>query len=79
MNLQGKEMIRLVADLRALFPELLLALGMIDALDPPPEVSARIHSARCRLEALVERARAVEEAADCMPAAAKGRRNESAS
>jgi hypothetical protein len=69
-------MIRLVADLRALLPELLLVLGSVDPLHPPPEVSARIRSVRSQLEALAERARAMEEATDCMPAAVKGRRNE---
>lgn len=76
MSLQEKERIRLVADLRALLPELLLILGSIDALHPPPEVSSRIRTVRSQLEGLAERARAIEEAADCMPAAAKGRRNE---
>jgi hypothetical protein len=73
MNRQEKERIRLVADLGALLPELLLVLGSIDQLHPPPDVSSRIRFARSQLEALVERARAIEESADCMPAAAKGR------
>ena len=79
MGLQEKERIRLVADLRLLFPELLLVLGSIEGLHPPPELSARVGAVRAQLVALVERARAVDEAADCMPAAAKGRRNEQGS
>lgn len=75
MGLQEKERIRLVADLRLLFPELLLVLGLIEGLHPPPELSARIGAVRSQIEALVERARALEEATDCMPAAAKGRQN----
>ena len=73
MNRQGKERIRLVADLRDLLPELLSVLGTIDLLHPPPDVSSRIRSARSQLEALVERARTIEEEIDCMPAADKGR------
>jgi hypothetical protein len=52
---------------------LLLLLGSIDQLHPPLGVSSRIRSLRSQLEALVDRARAIEEAADCMPAADKGR------
>jgi hypothetical protein len=78
MNLQEKERIRLVADLRALLPELLLVLGSIDRLQPPPDVSSRVRSARSQLEALVERARGIEESTDCMPAAAKGRQQREA-
>ncbi len=63
-----------MADLRAFLPELLLVLGSIDPLHPPPELSSRVRSARSHLEALAERARAIEEATDCMPAAEKGRR-----
>lgn len=73
MGLQGKEGIRLVADLQALLPELLLVLGSVEQLHPPPELSSRVRSARSQLEVLVERARMIEEAADCMPAADKGR------
>lgn len=73
MGLQGKEIIRLVADLRALLPELLLVLGSVEQLRPPPDLSSRVRSARFQLEALVERARVIEEATDCMPAADKGR------
>lgn len=73
MAVKDKEMIGLVADLRALLPELLLLLGALDPLHPPPELSSRIRSARSQLETLVARARAMEEERDCMPAAVKGR------
>lgn len=76
MGLQEKERIRMVADLRLLFPELLLVLGAIEGLPPPQELSARIRTVRAQLESLMERARAMEEATDCMPAAVKGRQNE---
>ena len=65
-----------MADLRTLLPEVLSVLGSVEQLHPPPDVSSRIRSVRSRLEALVARARAMEEATDCMPAAAKGRQNE---
>lgn len=70
---QGKQIIRLIAEIRALLPELLLTFGAVERLNPPPDLSARIEALRTKLEAVAEEARRLEEAADCMPAAEKGR------
>lgn len=74
---QGKRMIRLIAELRELLPELLLMLGAVERLDPPPDLSARIALLRGRLEAVAAQARHLEEATDCMPAAERGRQQRS--
>lgn len=71
---RAKEIIRLLDEARELFPDLLLALGSIDQLDPPPAIRNRITLLRPRLERLIEETRALEEASDCMPAADLGRR-----
>ncbi|TAK05960.1 MAG: hypothetical protein EPO39_10080 [Candidatus Manganitrophaceae bacterium] len=70
---QGKEMIRLVAEVRELLPDLLLTLGAVERLNPPPDLLARIEALRTRLKRVAEEARRLEEASDCMPAAEKGR------
>jgi len=68
-----KERIRLVAQLRELLPDLLLTLGAVERLNPPPDLSTRIAALRTRLEGVAEEARRLEEATDCMPAAEQGR------
>lgn len=70
---QEKRMIRLVTELRELLPDLLLTLGAVERLNPPPALSARIATLRTRLEGVAEEARRLEEATDCMPAAERGR------
>jgi hypothetical protein len=70
-------MIRLVTELRELFPDLLLTLGAVERLSPPPDLLARISTLRTRLEGVAEEARRLEEATDCMPAAEKGRQQRS--
>lgn len=70
-------MIRLVAEFRELLPDLLLTFGAIERIPPPPDLLARIAALRIRLEGVAEEARRLEEAADCMPAAERGRQQRS--
>ncbi|NKE69640.1 hypothetical protein [Candidatus Manganitrophus noduliformans] len=70
---QQKEMLRLVTALRELLPDLLLTFGAVERLHPPPDLLARIAALRTKLEGVAEEARRLEEAADCMPAAERGR------
>ncbi|MFY9270161.1 MAG: hypothetical protein WAO55_10495 [Candidatus Manganitrophaceae bacterium] len=69
-----KGMIRLITEVRDLLPDLFLALGAVERLNPPPDLLSRIQTLRNRLHTLSEEARLLEEATDCMPAAETGRR-----
>lgn len=66
-------MLRLIAEIRDLLPDLLLTFGAVERLNPPPDLRARIEALREKFEAIAETARRLEEATDCMPAADKGR------
>ncbi len=70
-------MIRLIAEVRELLPDLLLTFGAVERLNPPPDLLARIAALRTQLESVAEEARHLEEATDCMPAAERGRQQRS--
>lgn len=62
-----------MTEMRELLPEILSTFGAVERLNPSSDLLARIALLRGKLEGIAERARQLEEATDCMPAAQKGR------